>query len=136
MYLHLTYLYILRCTYTLHICIYLDLLISYITIYFLTHLLTCICLYLDINTHLQVPDSIKKCQSAGITVRMVTGDNINTARSIATKCGIITSDSDYLVMEGKEFNKRVRDESGVVSIAIIKVYMYLHTVTVTNISRY
>ena len=33
----------------------------------------------------EVPASIKQCQRAGITVRMVTGDNINTARAIATK---------------------------------------------------
>ena len=37
----------------------------------------------------EVPEAIRKCQRAGITVRMVTGDNINTARAIATKCGII-----------------------------------------------
>ena len=42
-------------------------------------------------------------------VRMVTGDNINTARAIATKCGIIRPGDGYLVMEGKGFNKRVRD---------------------------
>lgn len=65
-----------------------------------------------------MPDSIIKCQAAGITVRMVTGDNINTARSIATKCGIITPESPFLVMEGKEFNNRVRDENGVVSIVL------------------
>ena len=40
---------------------------------------------------------------------MVTGDNINTAQAIATKCGIIRPGDGYLVMEGKEFNKRVRD---------------------------
>ena len=39
----------------------------------------------------------------------MTGDNINTARAIATKCGIIRPGDGYLVMEGKEFNKRVRD---------------------------
>lgn len=53
---------------------------------------------------------------AGITVRMVTGDNINTARSIATKCGIIAhDDTKHLVLEGKEFNKRIRDANGQVS---------------------
>uniref|UniRef100_A0A671QH77 P-type Ca(2+) transporter n=1 Tax=Sinocyclocheilus anshuiensis TaxID=1608454 RepID=A0A671QH77_9TELE len=31
----------------------------------------------------EVPEAICKCQRAGITVRMVTGDNINTARAIA-----------------------------------------------------
>lgn len=35
----------------------------------------------------EVPDAIKKCQRAGITVRMITGDNVNTARSIAQSCG-------------------------------------------------
>ena len=43
---------------------------------------------------------------------MVTGDNINTATSIAMKCGIIKpGDSDYLILESKEFNKRIRDET-------------------------
>jgi len=46
---------------------------------------------------------------------MVTGDNIMTARSIATKCGIIKPTDDFLVLEGKEFNKRIRDASGRVS---------------------
>ncbi len=54
----------------------------------------------------EVPDAIKKCQRAGITVRMVTGDNINTARSIAISCGILTPGEDFLAMEGKEFNER------------------------------
>ena len=57
----------------------------------------------------EVPASIAQCQRAGITVRMVTGDNINTARAIATKCGIIKPGDNYLVLEGKEFNKRIRD---------------------------
>jgi len=43
---------------------------------------------------------------------MVTGDNIVTARSIATKCGIIKPEDDFLVLEGKEFNKKIRDSSG------------------------
>ncbi|KAK2494721.1 hypothetical protein MC885_009499 [Smutsia gigantea] len=47
-----------------------------------------------------VPDAIKKCQRAGITVRMVTGDNINTARAIATKCGILHPGEDFLCLEG------------------------------------
>uniref|UniRef100_A0A0A9WKV1 Calcium-transporting ATPase n=2 Tax=Lygus hesperus TaxID=30085 RepID=A0A0A9WKV1_LYGHE len=60
----------------------------------------------------EVPDAIRKCQRAGITVRMVTGDNINTARSIATKCGIVKPGEDYLILEGKEFNRRIRDSHG------------------------
>ena len=61
---------------------------------------------------LQVPDAIKKCQRAGISVRMVTGDNINTARAIAGKCGIIQPGDDFLCMEGKDFNRRIRNEKG------------------------
>nr|BCY27127.1 plasma membrane Ca++ ATPase isoform b [Ascidia zara] len=62
----------------------------------------------------EVPDAIRKCQRAGITVRMVTGDNVNTARSIATKCGIINPNEDMLVIDGKEFNRRIRDSQGVI----------------------
>lgn len=60
----------------------------------------------------KVPEAIRKCQRAGITVRMVTGDNINTARAIATKCGILQPGDDFLCIEGKEFNQRIRNESG------------------------
>lgn len=63
----------------------------------------------------QVPDAIRKCQRSGICVRMVTGDNVNTARSIATKCGIIKPGEDFLVLEGKEFNRRITGEDGAVS---------------------
>ena len=45
-------------------------------------------------------------------MRMVTGDNVNTARSIALKCGILPANSEFLVLQGKEFNKRIRDSSG------------------------
>ncbi|KAL4828464.1 hypothetical protein H8958_012829 [Nasalis larvatus] len=60
----------------------------------------------------EVPDAIAKCKQAGITVRMVTGDNINTARAIATKCGILTPGDDFLCLEGKEFNRLIRNEKG------------------------
>uniref|UniRef100_A0A8D3BRX8 Calcium-transporting ATPase n=1 Tax=Scophthalmus maximus TaxID=52904 RepID=A0A8D3BRX8_SCOMX len=60
----------------------------------------------------EVPDAIRKCQRAGITVRMVTGDNINTARAIAAKCGIIHPGDDFICIDGKEFNRRIRNEKG------------------------
>ncbi|CCD74099.1 Calcium-transporting ATPase [Caenorhabditis elegans] len=63
----------------------------------------------------EVPAAITRCQEAGITVRMVTGDNINTARSIATACGILKPGEDFIALEGKEFNARIRDENGEVS---------------------
>lgn len=59
----------------------------------------------------EVPMAIANCQHAGITVRMVTGDNVETARSIALKCGILTECSvhaDGVVMDGREFNRRIR----------------------------
>lgn len=60
----------------------------------------------------EVPNAIAKCKQAGITVRMVTGDNVNTARAIATKCGILTPKDDFLCLEGKEFNRLIRNEKG------------------------
>ncbi|KAJ8360370.1 hypothetical protein SKAU_G00168950 [Synaphobranchus kaupii] len=60
----------------------------------------------------EVPEAISKCQRAGITVRMVTGDNINTARAIATKCGILLPGEDFLCLEGKEFNQHIRNDKG------------------------
>jgi len=55
-----------------------------------------------------VPEAIKICQKAGVSVKMVTGDNIDTARSIAKKCGIYTKGG--VVMEGSEFRKLSSDE--------------------------
>ncbi|KKY27427.1 putative calcium-translocating p-type atpase [Diplodia seriata] len=47
-----------------------------------------------------VPQAVAKCQHAGVCVRMVTGDNVVTAKAIATDCGIYT---DGVVMEGPAF---------------------------------
>ncbi|KAF8057240.1 ACA11 [Scenedesmus sp. PABB004] len=49
----------------------------------------------------EVPAAVAKCQRAGITVRMVTGDNIHTARHIARECGILTDGG--LALEGPTF---------------------------------
>ena len=70
---------------------------------------------------LQVFQSIKKCQGAGITVRMVTGDNIDTARSIAEKCGIIPKGdkSSSVVMEGPKFRQKILDANGEVRLLIL-----------------
>ncbi|KAI4333057.1 hypothetical protein L6164_017911 [Bauhinia variegata] len=54
-----------------------------------------------------VKEAVKLCQEAGITVRMVTGDNIITAKAIARECGILT---DGLAIEGPDFrNKSPRE---------------------------
>lgn len=58
----------------------------------------------------EIPKAINICQKAGITVRMVTGDNIDTAVAIAKKAGILRlnyekNDITYEVMEGEKFNR-------------------------------
>ncbi|KAE8411990.1 hypothetical protein BDV36DRAFT_301320 [Aspergillus pseudocaelatus] len=56
----------------------------------------------------EVSGAIKACHSAGVQVKMVTGDNINTASAIASSCGI--KNSDGIVMEGPEFRKLTEKE--------------------------
>ncbi|MCJ1387277.1 plasma membrane calcium [Xylographa bjoerkii] len=51
----------------------------------------------------EVPYAVKKCQDAGIVVRMVTGDNITTATAIATQCGIKTPEG--IALEGPKFRQ-------------------------------
>jgi len=73
----------------------------------------------------EVPNAIKQCNISGIDVRMVTGDMINTAKSIAAKAGILQEihfehdasgkriglKKDF-AMTGKEFRERVHDSDG------------------------
>ena len=50
----------------------------------------------------EVPDAIQKCYEAGIDVRMVTGDNPNTAVSIAYQAGILRDEHFKPVAEGEQ----------------------------------
>jgi calcium-translocating P-type ATPase len=75
--------------------------------------LTCLCLVgIEDPVRAEVPDAVRKCQTSGVVVRMVTGDNINTATSIAMKCGILQPGEEFLILESKEFNRRIKDEHG------------------------
>lgn len=55
-----------------------------------------------------VRESVALCHSAGVTVRMVTGDNINTAKAIARECGILTDDG--VAIEGPVFREMSPEE--------------------------
>ncbi|KAL2828597.1 hypothetical protein BJY01DRAFT_255299 [Aspergillus pseudoustus] len=55
-----------------------------------------------------VPEAVAKCHHAGVMVRMVTGDNMATAKAIATDCGIYTAGG--IVMEGPRFRTLSDDE--------------------------
>jgi Ca2+-transporting ATPase len=50
-----------------------------------------------------VREAVKDCQHAGVYVRMVTGDNVMTAKAIAEDCGILVPGG--VVMEGPTFRK-------------------------------
>jgi P-type Ca2+ transporter type 2C len=54
-----------------------------------------------------VSKAVGDCCKAGVMVRMVTGDNVSTAKAIATECGIYT---DGIIMEGPQFRKLSRPE--------------------------
>ena len=61
----------------------------------------------------EVPSAVERCMSAGISVRMVTGDNPLTATAIARRCHILPGDYQYSedkkeVMLGEEFRSRVK----------------------------
>eukprot|EP00245_Coleochaete_scutata_P007824 TRINITY_DN235_c0_g1_i2.p1 TRINITY_DN235_c0_g1~~TRINITY_DN235_c0_g1_i2.p1 ORF type:complete len:1141 (-),score=219.14 TRINITY_DN235_c0_g1_i2:536-3958(-) len=55
----------------------------------------------------EVPGAVALCHSAGIQVRMVTGDNLQTAKAIATQCGILNGG---VAIEGPEFRTLDHDQ--------------------------
>uniref|UniRef100_A0ACD5V6V2 Uncharacterized protein n=2 Tax=Avena sativa TaxID=4498 RepID=A0ACD5V6V2_AVESA len=52
-----------------------------------------------------VRDAVELCTNSGVKVRMVTGDNLQTARAIALECGILTDPqaSTPVIIEGRVF---------------------------------
>lgn len=55
-----------------------------------------------------VPEAVRDCIMAGVFPRMVTGDNILTAKAIATECGIFTAGG--LALEGPDFRRMSKHE--------------------------
>ena len=91
----------------------------------------------------QVPKAVADCKSAGIVVRMVTGDNLLTAQQIARECGILPvsaslicifpwvalcslfmscqeGDHGFVVMEGHEF-RHMREEDRLAMLPRLRV---------------
>ena len=64
-----------------------------------------------------VQKAVEDCQKAGVAVKMCTGDNVLTARSIATQCGIFTAGG--VIMEGPVF--RPLDDSQMLEILVEKL---------------
>ncbi|KAK3901546.1 Ca2+-transporting ATPase [Staphylotrichum tortipilum] len=52
-----------------------------------------------------VPAAVRTCHRASVAVKMVTGDNVETARAIARECGILPAEGGGVVMEGAEFRR-------------------------------
>ncbi|XP_034685723.1 putative calcium-transporting ATPase 13, plasma membrane-type [Vitis riparia] len=60
-----------------------------------------------------VRKAVEDCQYAGVNVKMITGDNVFTARAIATECGILRPDqgiNNEAVVEGEVFRKYTPEE--------------------------
>ncbi|XP_074281133.1 calcium-transporting ATPase 8, plasma membrane-type-like isoform X2 [Silene latifolia] len=60
-----------------------------------------------------VKDSIELCKTAGIKMRMVTGDSLMTAKAIALECGILALDSDAFepnLINGESFRNMSEKE--------------------------
>lgn len=70
---------------------------------------------------LDVPDAVKKCQSAGIRVKIVTGDTPGTATEIARQIGLWTSeDTERNRITGVEF-AALSDEEALERVVDLKV---------------
>lgn len=58
--------------------------------------------------------AVETCKAAGVEIKMITGDNIFTAKAIAIECGILDSNNDHAnageVVEGVEFRNYTEEE--------------------------
>jgi Ca2+-transporting ATPase len=56
-----------------------------------------------------VPEAVAECRRAGIEVKMITGDNTETARAIGREIGLLDS-PEAIALTSDEFNKLTDDE--------------------------
>uniref|UniRef100_A0A2N9IZK0 Calcium-transporting ATPase n=1 Tax=Fagus sylvatica TaxID=28930 RepID=A0A2N9IZK0_FAGSY len=59
-----------------------------------------------------VKKAVEDCIYAGVNIKLITGDNVFTAKAIATECGILSPRQDIsgAVIEGEEFKKYTPEE--------------------------
>ncbi|MFQ6632507.1 hypothetical protein Gotur_009168, partial [Gossypium turneri] len=60
-----------------------------------------------------VKKAVEDCQSAGLNIKMITGDDVFTATATAKECGILKLDQDMsscVVVEGEEFRNYTPEE--------------------------
>lgn len=63
---------------------------------------------------LDAKKAVETCKHAGVDIKMITGDNIFTAKAIATDCGILDPNKNHVnageVVEGVEFRSYTEEE--------------------------
>lgn len=79
----------------------------------------------------EVIPAVAECKDAGIQVVMITGDNAETAAGIASECGILTKDSDDILLDGTEMRRLTDDEL----TALLPKIRVISRVTPTDKSR-
>jgi len=57
-----------------------------------------------------VKTAIHDCKNAGVTIMMITGDNLNTAKHVAKEVNILTGQSEEICLEGGDLAKYTDDE--------------------------
>ena len=69
----------------------------------------------------EAPVAIQQCQRAGVEIKMLTGDNAETAGKIAQSCYILRNPyNDGAILEGPEFRRRVLDVEGQLKTAVFE----------------
>ena len=78
----------------------------------------------------KVHAAIRQCKEAGITVRMVTKENIITAKSVALQCGILDPRDKHYIYTGRDFNDYIKDPDGAVSAKFLfELFIHFYVTT-------